>query len=382
MTATRNMMGQAMRTGLPVLVAIASLSGALLFAGGQRATPGHALSRLVPEEAQPIRANADCFKLHEGRVPVTFRWEPALVWAGQRLELSLDDSFAPGTYLGFPSLWGHRKRSHTWNNIRAGRLHFWRIDTLGGGGQPSRVEMFLPCARPIPLWAMSAGSSVDFYWIPTSGAEKQYLDVGCDPKFASGTFVGQKIGASKKHYRWRDLDPNDSYYWRVNAFAGDRWYSSPAQPVGDGSGGCAMPALTSSSGQLLLLPPPVMTGVPPPVMTATPVIVTGALPFASGLMTSQRCSESLPGRVEVTFRWFPRYVSEHQVQWVDLSTVDNGFLEGTFTGDGPLGPVENAFVWDGIAPGEWHFWQVNTFVPERGEWHFSDTDSFFSLRCD
>lgn len=93
---------------------------------------------------------------------------------------------------------------------------------------------------------------------------------------------------------------------------------------------------------------------------------------------SQSCSTSRVGAVAVTFHWQRPGPGAVQ-QWLDLSIFNNGFAPGTFIGAGPLTATADSLTWDGILPGSWHFYRLNTLYQDG--WRASATGSFLSLPC-
>jgi hypothetical protein len=63
------------------------------------------------------------------------------------------------------------------------------------------------------------------------------------------------------------------------------------------------------------------------------------------------------------------------VQWVDLSLNNNGFAGDSFIGFGPLNGPTNQIQWNGLLPGQTHWWRVSAGVPGTG-WVFSQTGAF------
>src|SRR5690348_3491329 len=63
------------------------------------------------------------------------------------------------------------------------------------------------------------------------------------------------------------------------------------------------------------------------------------------------------GRVTLNLNWVGYGLG---AQFVDLSLFNNGFLFGTFIGQGPLPPYQNQFTWTGLLPNAQHYIRVNT----------------------
>jgi hypothetical protein len=75
----------------------------------------------------------------------------------------------------------------------------------------------------------------------------------------------------------------------------------------------------------------------------------------------------------MTFQWAPAN-PEGQVQWIDLSTANNGFAPDTYVHAGPFSGDVSGFYWTGLQPGTRHHWRVNTWTGSR--WISSATGSF------
>ena len=78
-------------------------------------------------------------------------------------------------------------------------------------------------------------------------------------------------------------------------------------------------------------------------------------------------------QANVTFSWTP--VAGADVQWVDLSLLNNAFAGDSFVGFGPLAGNANSIQWNGLLPGRTHWWRVSAGVPGTG-WVFSQTGAF------
>lgn len=73
----------------------------------------------------------------------------------------------------------------------------------------------------------------------------------------------------------------------------------------------------------------------------------------------------------VTFLWTP--VTGASVQYLDISTQDNGWAAGTFIGT-QISGSQGALVWNGITAGLPHVWRVNALT--AAGWVVSDTGAF------
>ena len=76
---------------------------------------------------------------------VTFHWAPGS-GVTQWLDISLHtNGFAPGTVRGAGPM-GLGQRSLTWDGIRPGAMHYWRVNTLTSAGWiASATGQFVPC---------------------------------------------------------------------------------------------------------------------------------------------------------------------------------------------------------------------------------------------
>lgn len=116
----------------------------------------------------------------------------------------------------------------------------------------------------------------------------------------------------------------------------------------------------------------------PSAVSAHPGGLDGSIYGAFPLSAEQACSTQ-PGRVRVTFRWLDSRWPSAQVQWLNLSLVNDGFGPGTHLSAGPLSPGVESFSWDGLLSGRTHYWRVNTLV--EGQWQASRTQSLTTNRC-
>lgn len=120
---------------------------------------------------------------------------------------------------------------------------------------------------------------------------------------------------------------------------------------------------------------PFFATTPTPTATATPVprIAPAEGP---GLMTME-CGARDANGVRVYFLWTPSGAGQ---QWLDLSTINDGFAPGTFVSKGPFSSHGWGTIWDGVAQGTTHYARVNTMT-ERG-WMASGTLTFYTPVCD
>lgn len=85
-----------------------------------------------------------------GSASVTFSWTPGS-GVVQWLDISLyNNGFAGGTFLGAGPM-GLGQSSLTWNGIKPGLVHYWRVNTLTSAGWiASATGQFVPCAPSAP----------------------------------------------------------------------------------------------------------------------------------------------------------------------------------------------------------------------------------------
>jgi len=129
------------------------------------------------------------------------------------------------------------------------------------------------------------------------------------------------------------------------------------------------------------VPTPTRTPTPKPgtVPTPTPAPPPPAIPAgAAGLSVySSQCIGPTPTSVRILLMWSP---SRSGIQYLDLTTLNNGYAPGTFVGVGPFAPDTWAFMWDGILQGTTHFLRVNTYT--TAGWLPSETIAFYTPVCD
>jgi hypothetical protein len=97
---------------------------------------------------------------------------------------------------------------------------------------------------------------------------------------------------------------------------------------------------------------------------------------ASQVTESQTCAG---GKANVTFSWQGSDPASSQ-QWLDLTTVDNGWQAGTFIGAGPLGGRETSYTWNGLLSNTLHYIRVNQQL-RGGAWDGSGTFPFTTVDC-
>ncbi len=192
---------------------------------------------------------------------VTFAWTPVAGATAQYLDLTLfDNGFADGTFVGAGPLAG-TANSLAWGGITKGLPHIWRVNALTPAGWvTSATGAFVPCGGPALLWGpltctSANDATLNFRWAALSPpGSMQYLDLGFDPSFAPGSYVGvgplpSDLGA----YEWRGIQANAWTYFRLNTLTADgQWHSSQ---TGAFYGECAPsvnPDLYGSSDRLVI----------------------------------------------------------------------------------------------------------------------------------
>ena len=98
---------------------------------------------------------------------------------------------------------------------------------------------------------------------------------------------------------------------------------------------------------------------------------------ATGLTNgAQTC---VGGRVKMSFSWtksddYPQFMTIRDLQYWDVSTVDNTFRDGTYLGANVGLNATSYTAQDGapigtLDPGKQHWWRVNTRYSNGGLWH-------------
>lgn len=82
------------------------------------------------------------------------------------------------------------------------------------------------------------------------------------------------------------------------------------------------------------------------------------------------------GRVTLNLNWVSYGFG---IQYVDLSLFNNGWIFGTFIGQGPLPAYQNQFTWTGLLPNAQHYVRVNTGT--QYGWQASQTYVFTTSNC-
>ncbi|MEX2246050.1 MAG: serine hydrolase [Dehalococcoidia bacterium] len=115
---------------------------------------------------------------------------------------------------------------------------------------------------------------------------------------------------------------------------------------------------------------------PSPTPTPRPKPPVDGPAKGPGLMMSE-CVGRGTQSVRAFFLWNP---SRGGSQWLDLSTLNDGFAPERFLSAGPLGRDMWGFYWDGLRQGTTHFARVNTLTSTG--WKASGTLTFYTPVCD
>jgi hypothetical protein len=189
-------------------------------------------------------------------------------------------------------------------------------------------------------------------------------------KLADGGFI-----VTSGHMRFSTAD--------LNEMAAGNWYvslKSAEFPKGELRGQIVLPPgfWTPPEAPAAATPPVFETIADAPAVllpvAPAPAVQTSVVPLASPLQTLALPAVNCGAFASVTFKWTPARAA--LVQWLDLSFDDNGFVEGTFYGYGPLMPADATAIWDNLPPTTPLFWRVNALTPTG--WLSTDTGSFIA----
>jgi lipoprotein-anchoring transpeptidase ErfK/SrfK len=134
------------------------------------------------------------------------------------------------------------------------------------------------------------------------------------------------LGGNSASMTWSNLQPGAAHFWRINALTPQGWVTSE---------------------------------------TGTFVPCGGPAPLAAAKIT---CAADDSATVQ--FRWAPSSLSAKS-QYLDISTLDNGFAAGTFYSAGPFSPDASTYSWAGIAGTQQNYYRINTLT-DKG-WQTSKT---------
>jgi len=85
------------------------------------------------------------------------------------------------------------------------------------------------------------------------------------------------------------------------------------------------------------------------------------------------------GRASVSLIWSGGSASARQ-QWVDLSTQNNGWAAGTFSGAGPFAADVSTYDWTGLTSKGRYYVRVNQLLANNS-WDSSDTYYLDMIDC-
>jgi hypothetical protein len=240
----------------------------------------------------------------------------------------------------------------------AGCLAVWAAVTSPATGevaplQPLNFVYDQACGEPVgaPQAGFAIPGTRDLPSLGAEGTEQIWIDLSLfNNGFAPGTFIGAgpfvpRHGALE--FRWYNLQPVRMHYYRLNALRAGKWIE-----LGRGS------FETINCG----------------VVEAVACSI-GNPAGATGVQFDIAEAYSPPGRPALE-------------QWFDLTlfanprntTLDNGFLSGTFIGAGPFLVAGTHFWWSGLLPGRRHFYRKNVLHAGTG-WEQTYSGSFVSLDC-
>jgi len=189
--------------------------------------------------------------------------------------------------------------------------------------------------------AVPGAATVTFAWpAPGKDAVQTWVDISLTEGFIPGWFHGHgPLTGGQTAYALDGVPQGLKFFYRVNTLYSFGWKETAAGAFVSNCGG--------NGG----------SGGPP----ATIEVV-------------QKCDGD--GTVKATFKW---KANASGPQWLDLSTMNNGFAPGTFVGAGPVPSGTGMHTWPGIAKGLTHYWRVNALTPAG--WSSSDTGAFTALSC-
>lgn len=180
--------------------------------------------------------------------------------------------------------------------------------------------------------------AVTFTWT-SSWEGQEWLDLSlANNGFAPASYVSVgPLATGTASFTWYGLAENRTHFVRVNTLSAAGWQASSTSSFVTGTCGATAAAQTGNVGQSC----------------------GGATLFG-------------------TFQWTPSQPAG-SVQWLDLSTQNNGFAPGTFVSAGPLNGGASQFLWTGLLKEAIHYWRVNTWT--GAAWVPSSTGSFAAGYC-
>src|SRR4051812_21811755 len=97
---------------------------------------------------------------------------------------------------------------------------------------------------------------------------------------------------------------------------------------------------------------------------------------SSQVYMNQTCTA---GKLSVSFNWQGSDATSLQ-QWIDLSTNDNGWLDGTYISAGPIAGNATSYTWTGLTGSTAHLVRINQQLA-NGAWDPSGTFYFTTIAC-
>jgi hypothetical protein len=220
-----------------------------------------------------------------GSASVTFSWTPVAGATVQYVDISIfDNGFPPGSFIG--SQVSGSGNSLVWNGILTNTPHVWRVNALTAAGwQTSATGAFVACGAPQPLAATPACqtrnlTTAHFRWAPMIPAPVyQFIDLGWDPAFSPGSFVGVGQAQTTGSVSWPNIPANITQYYRINSMTPDGvWHSSF---TGSFVGNCvpSAPGIETVIGDRLIIP---SAGIDTEVRSAVVSPFDGLMPDPNG----------------------------------------------------------------------------------------------------
>jgi hypothetical protein len=222
-----------------------------------------------------------------------------------------------------------------WLGLLALILGTWA--TFGKDAAPAQAA---PGLSTVTVSCESDGTAnVSFKWGQDANAVLIWVDLSLSANdFAAGTFVSAgPFATNTMSYTWPGLLTGLPHFWRVRT--------------------------TGQQGETSLS----ATSTFVPCGSASQLFdATFLTCFRNPFLNSET-------RLNVNFLWSPINPGGI-VQWLDLSTNDNGFEPGTFISMGPLSPQAHFQLWQNLLPGVIHYYRLNTLTADG--WRPSETRQF------
>lgn len=209
--------------------------------------------------------------------------------------------------------------------------------SLGVGALESAGQAVNLVAGPVRVHSQNCDRGgqafADVMW-EASNAGEQWLDISLFAGgFAPGTFIGiGPLEADRVGFLLTGMVPNRTHYVRVNTLTSEGWVSGTWSSFLTLDCAGAGPARLEDGGTV-------------------------------------GCEQ---GQLLGVFSWTP--AASGEVQWLDLTTQNNGFAAGTFISAGPLNRDLATYQWRGLSSYTTHYWRINTWT--GSQWLTSATGSF------